>query len=463
MANRTLALVLFAGSDPSSALIRTLSSLGYTPRETSPQGLCRDRASRDFDTVVFLLGAETDRESVVSALNACRGLRSLVMFVIDQQQQVWDQGISRCCCDFAAWPCHAEELSSRLDRLCEGRTASNPAGELLASELLRLNLVGRTPPFMAAVRQMQQAARCLAPVLISGETGTGKELVARGIHYLGPRAAGPFIPINCGALPDHLIENELFGHERGAYTDARTSSCGAVGEADGGTLFLDEVEALSAKAQVALLRFLQSQEYRPLGGVNTRHADVRVLAAGNVDLSALTAQHALRSDLYFRLNVLSVSLPPLREREDDIALLAQHFIDRYCGQYGIPQKTLHWQSLRHLRRYHWPGNVRELENLVHRSIVTAPDSSPQLIINLDASSATDRVGSTDEPVDGPGFAEAKARAIADFEREYLSRLLAVAEGNVSRVARIAGKERRSIGKLLKKHGIKPDSGNRSTA
>jgi DNA-binding NtrC family response regulator len=468
MGDRTLALVSFARAAPHSQLLRALASLGYDPRETSPQRLCRGHAAKHADTVVFLLGGRADRESVVTALDACRGLRSLVMFV--RGEQVWDRVISERCCDFAAWPCPTEELSSRLDRLCEGCAASATLGEKLAGEMLRLNLIGTTPVFLAAVRQMQQAARCLAPVVISGETGTGKELMARGIHYLGSRADGPFIAINCGALPDHLIENELFGHERGAYTDARTSSGGAIGEADGGTLFLDEVETLTPKAQVALLRFLQSREYRPLGSAQTRHADVRVLAAGNVDLRILSARQALRSDLYFRLNVLSISLPPLRDRTDDIALLAQHFIDRYCGQYGIPRKTLHWRSLRQLRRYHWPGNVRELENLVHRGVVKAPHIEPQLMIDLDEPAAPGQIQPADagpgevaeEPAEGQDFAAAKARAIENFEKHYLSRLLAAAEGNVSRAARLAGKERRALGKLLKKHGIKPDTGTPST-
>lgn len=245
----------------------------------------------------------------------------------------------------------------------------------------------------------------------------------------------------------------MFGHERGAYTDAKAFSAGAIGEAAGGTLFLDEVEALLAKAQVTLLRFLQDSEYRPLGGRQMHHADVRVVAAGNADLRALSARREFRIDLYFRLNVLSLELPPLRNRADDIELLAGHFIDLYCRRYDIPRKILDGQSLRRLRNYRWPGNVRELENLIHREIMRSTSPILHLVPESDLPSvASEHLG--DQALsEGRGFAEAKAKAISDFEKDYLIRLMAKAEGNVTRAARIAGKERRSLGKLLKKHGI----------
>ena len=291
-------------------------------------------------------------------------------------------------------------------------------------------------------------------MLIKGETGTGKELVARALHYLGARSGGPFVPVNCGALPDHLVENELFGHERGAYTDARSAAPGAIGEAAGGTLFLDEVEALSPKAQAALLRFLQDREYRPLGGRQGRRADTRVIAASNADLWALGQERAFRPDLYFRLDILSLTLPPLRARGGDIAYLAAHFIERYARQYGRPCLTLDPRCRSLIQGYPWPGNVRELENLVHRQVLL--NEGEQVFL---------APGGAERPAVPPpaasdlaeGFADAKARAIETFERDYLTRLMNETGGNVTQAARRASKERRALGKLLKKHRI-PSAG-----
>jgi DNA-binding NtrC family response regulator len=293
---------------------------------------------------------------------------------------------------------------------------------------------------------------CAAPVLIEGETGTGKELVARALHYLGPRAGGPFVPVNCGALPDHLLENELFGHERGAYTDARTASTGAIGAAAGGTLFLDEIEALSPKAQAALLRFLQDREYRPLGSSRALRSDARVVAASNADLRALSAGPAFRADLFFRLDVLSLRLPPLRERRGDIGLLAEHFVKRFCDEYGKARKALAPGALAMLEGHDWPGNVRELENLIHRSVLLA--DGPALFPQPAAADAKPQDTSQGSTLPGEPFAVAKARAIEAFERSYLTALLRATGGNVSEAARRADKERRALGKLLKKHAIR---------
>src|SRR6185436_2379407 len=202
-------------------------------------------------------------------------------------------------------------------------------------------MLGRSVAFRIATAMIEKMSAFDAPVVIEGETGTGKELAARAIHYRGARAAGPFVPVNCGALPDTLVENELFGHARGAFTDARDARQGVIAQAQGGTLFLDEVEALSHKAQVALLRFLEDFEYRPLGGGEVRTADVRIIAAGNTDLGAAAKAGAFRQDLLFRLNVLPVDLPPLRVRGRDIVCLAEMFLQRFADQYGRAPKRLH--------------------------------------------------------------------------------------------------------------------------
>jgi two-component system, NtrC family, response regulator GlrR len=309
------------------------------------------------------------------------------------------------------------------------------------------NLVGSSPPFLAAVELIRRVAACDATVLVQGETGTGKELAARAIHYLGSRRDAPFVPINCGAIPESLVENELFGHARGAYTDARESRQGVIAQAEGGTLFLDEAEAMGPRGQVALLRFLEDRQYRPVGGTPCG-ANVRVVASSNADLAALAADGRYRQDLLFRLNILVLELPALRDRGDDVMLLAETFVRRFCRQYRKPPMTMHPDSARHLETREWPGNVRELENLVHRAVVMTDG-------------AVLRVGPAADPgADGRpaaltmrGFREAKARAIAAFEKAYLAELLARTRGNLSLAARLAGKERSRLGKLVKKHGL----------
>ena len=298
--------------------------------------------------------------------------------------------------------------------------------------------------------QLRRIASSQAPVLIEGETGSGKEVAARAIHYWGARSAGPFVPVNCGALPDHLLEAELFGHERGAFTDAKLARRGLVAEANGGTLFLDEVDALSTKAQTALLRFLQDQRYRPLGSTRELWTNVRIIAATNQPLVQAIDGGRFRSDLMYRLKILYLQLPPLRERAGDAEKLAQHFVHVFCAKYHMAGKTLDATTLAWIRSQQWPGNVRELENWVHRHL---------LMGDALAHGAPNRADHATKPAaDTPAigsFQRAKAEAVRQFEREYLVAVLRQAHGNVTRAAHIAGKERRAFGKLLKKHGIDP--------
>ncbi|KFB67828.1 sigma-54 dependent transcriptional regulator [Candidatus Accumulibacter vicinus] len=313
--------------------------------------------------------------------------------------------------------------------------------------------VGESPAFRQVLSFIAKLARCDAPVLIEGETGTGKELAARAIHYSGARGSAPFVPINCGAIPDNLVESELFGHVRGAFTDAREARSGVVAQAEGGTLFLDEIEALGAHAQVALLRFLQDLEYRPVGGSVSRRANVRVLAASNTDLAALTRQGGYRQDLLFRLKVLVLDMPPLRVRGDDALLLAEAFVARYCSRYGLPAIPINPHSLAHLRGYDWPGNVRELENMVHRELLLNEGET----LSLNIPSVPPLCGTTAAPVTEPvqvtDFRQAKAEAIARFERSYLSHLLATTAGNISLAARLCGQDRSRLNKLVRKYGL----------
>jgi DNA-binding NtrC family response regulator len=362
------------------------------------------------------------------------------------------QALAAACQDFLLWPRGEEELGVRLARLSQ-QAPAEPADarrRLIDDTFATIHLVGRSPNFVAAVDRARRFAATQATVLIEGASGTGKELVARAIHYWGARRGRAFVPINCGALPDSLVEDELFGHEPGAFTDARRARRGVVDQAHGGTLFLDEVEALSPKGQVALLRFLQDQEFRPLGSQQPRQGDVRVIAATNAPLATLVAGGRFREDLRYRLDVLSVALPALVERLDDLEPLCTRILHRLRSRYGGPPRTLAPGVIDRLKQHAWPGNVRELENVLHRAVVTS--ESP--VLSLDGQRARDTAADNADV----SYREARARVIAGFEREYLTWLMARAKGNVSRAARLIGKERRSLGKLLKKHGLGRASG-----
>ena len=307
-------------------------------------------------------------------------------------------------------------------------------------------MIGRSIAFRIADALIRKMAAFDAPVLIEGETGTGKELAARAIHYRGARAGKPFVPVNCGALPDALIENELFGHRRGAFTDAREDKPGLVELARGGTLFLDEIDTLTPKGQVTLLRFLQDHQFRPLGGRREEQADVRIITAANRSLERQVAAEAFRQDLFYRLNLLHLTLPPLRERQGDIALLAEHFVLAAAKRYGKAPLPFHPETLAWFERYRWPGNIRELENTVSRAFLLADGKEIQL------HAPPLPVAPAAAPALPLNFRQAKSRAIADFESRFLGNLMEHAKGNVSAAARLSGTERRHLGRLLKKHG-----------
>jgi DNA-binding NtrC family response regulator len=363
-----------------------------------------------------------------------------------------DEGLLRAACettaDFVLWPAAFKELRHRVERLL-GPPCHNTEETFrrLNEEMGLALLVGREPAFVQAIEKIPQIAASNAPVMLLGETGTGKELCARAIHHLSKGRSFPFIPVECGALPEHLVENELFGHARGAYTDAHSDQKGLVGMAEGGTLFLDEIDALSLGAQAKLLRFLQESTYRPLGAERFHWAQVRVIAATNRDLEAYLREQRFRPDLYFRLNVLRLQLPPLRERRGDIPLLARHFLERTCPASGTPLKSLTPGALRMLEAYDWPGNVRELFNVVQRAVVFSP-GLPILPCHLPLPVAADHTG--DVNMD---FRRARGQAISAFEQQFVRRLLRRHSGNVTRAALEAGKDRREFGRILKKYGI----------
>jgi two-component system, NtrC family, response regulator GlrR len=321
----------------------------------------------------------------------------------------------------------------------------------LTLEICLADFVGRSPKLVHVLEEIKVLAASDANVLISGETGTGKDMCARAIHYTGVRAAKPFVPVNCGSIPEDLWENQFFGHERGAYTDARERATGLLKEADGGTLFLDDIEALGLKNQVKLLRFLQTGSYMALGGVREVRANIRVIASTNEDLLSRMREHTFRGDLYFRLAVLLLHLSPLRERLDDVPLLANLFLKRFALQYHKPVNRISDVAMASLREYTWPGNVRELENIIHRAVVhatgselTAVEIQPVL-----ESGASVRLSSEE----GVTFKQLKKQLVANFEKDYILHQLQSHRGNVSEAARRSGKNRRAFWELMRKYHI----------
>jgi DNA-binding NtrC family response regulator len=306
-------------------------------------------------------------------------------------------------------------------------------------------LLGVSRVFLEAISKIPKFARCDASVFITGETGTGKEMCARAIHHLGPRADRPFVPVNCGAIPSELVENELFGHDAGAFTGASSAVRGLVHDAEGGTLFLDEIDSLPLQTQVKFLRFLQDQEYRPLGARKTSRADLRIIAACNADLEGDVRSRRFRSDLFYRLNVLPLNLPALRDRKEDIPLLTRHFVAKSARELSKPVKELSRTALEKLLVYEWPGNVRELENIIARAMVL---SEQPMITGEDICLLGPRPAG-----EAMSFKSLKAHAIAEFETAYIRRVLAASEGNISKAARAAQKSRRAFWQLMRKHQI----------
>lgn len=318
------------------------------------------------------------------------------------------------------------------------------------AELLQHGIYGISRTFARTMREIKKFSISHAPVLINGETGTGKELAARYLHYIGPRANEPFIPVNCGSLPDTLFENELFGHEKGAYTDAKTSHSGLIEQAQNGTLFLDEINSLCPRAQACLLRFVQDQQYRPLGSKTTKQANISVLAASNSNLEHKVELGNFRKDLYYRLSSISINLPALRDRKTDISLLARHFLRQFCDEYGQPPKSLHPDSILWLEKQDWPGNIRQLKSLIHREFLI----NDERIIRIQADkSDKPPINTTPTHSIHTTLKNARTNLIEQFEQEYLHELMLETGGNVTHAAKLAGKERRCLGKMLKKYDI----------
>ena len=309
------------------------------------------------------------------------------------------------------------------------------------------NIVGTSGPMRQVYEQIAQVAETNTTVLIRGESGSGKELIAHAIHYNSPRAAKPFVKVSCAALPETLIEAELFGYERGAFTGAQGRKQGRFELAEGGTLFLDEIGELNPGSQVKLLRVLQEREFERLGGTETVKVDVRLIAATNRDLEASIAERQFREDLYYRLNVFSIFTPPLRDRKPDIMLLADHFLAKYSRQHKRQIRRISTPAIDMLVSYHWPGNVRELENTIERAVVTCDGQVvhghhlPPTLQTAEASGTAVQTSLSD--------------AVEQYEKDLIVDALKSARGNRAKAARLLGSTERIIGYKVRKYGIDP--------
>jgi DNA-binding NtrC family response regulator len=398
------------------------------------------------DLVVLVAASAAAQEEALKLL-AAREIDAPVLAALPSfVDETWLTATSRTTDDFIVCPFSAAELRHRAGRLLgQPQHVLEAVRRRLLEELGLSNLVGCDPVFLQAVSQLPRFARTDVPVCITGETGTGKELCARALHYLSRRQGFPFIGVDCGALPEQLFENEMFGHARGAFTDAHRDQKGLIGMADGGTLFLDEVDSLSLSSQAKLLRFLQDRSFRALGSDKFESANVRVIAATNRDLEAAVRDRQFRSDLFFRLNVLRLRLPPLRERHGDVELLAQAALQS-CGAAGTgPAPVFTSTALHALTLHDWPGNVRELFNVVQRAVIAAENGRilPEHL-DLPASESEDP---------GADFRALRAAALAKFERRYVEDLLRKHNGNVTHAAREAQQDRRAFGRFIKKYNI----------
>jgi two-component system response regulator HydG len=369
--------------------------------------------------------------------------------------------------DYLAKPFEPAEALLVVERALERRRLRQQARDLrLALDGIHRidNLVAKSPAMTPVLAMVNRAAASDATVLVTGESGTGKEVVARAIHSSGARAGGRFVAVNCGAIPETLIESELFGHVKGAFTGATADHRGLFEEAAGGTLFLDEIGELPLAMQVKLNRALQEHVVRPVGGHAEKPVDVRVIAATNVDLKARAAAGQFREDLFYRLNVLPIHLPPLRERREDIPVLAAFLLERHARRAPAAEGGVGFtaEALSALVRYDWPGNVRELENAIERALAVSDGPRIELEALPDEVAASVRPRLTRGSETHLSFREAVDLANDRASREYLMALMRELRGNVTEAAKRAGMERESLHRLLKRYGVKSEDFKKPT-
>jgi two-component system, NtrC family, nitrogen regulation response regulator NtrX len=435
-----------------SALGGVLRDEGYAVEAVESGEACLDRVTRaPFDAIILDIWLPgMDGLATLARLRERRVDAPVVMISGHGNIESAVRAIKMGAFDFVEKPLSLDKTVLVVSNAVRQRRLEAENRALRETVDRRLTMVGESYVMAQLREQVAMAAPTNGRVLIFGENGTGKELVARSIHHLSRRRGGAFVEVNCAAIPEELIESELFGHVKGAFTGAVADRRGKFEASDGGTLFLDEIGDMSVKTQAKVLRALQEQVVEPVGGTGTMKVDVRILAATNKDLPTEIRAGRFRDDLYFRLNVIPTFVPPLRDREADIPLLASHFMSELAREYGRRPKRLDPAAAAGLRSYRWPGNVRELRNVVERLMIMVPGDTITMadLVFLDPSAVP-----VAEP---PGVSALSLHDARDrFERDYILRALAGQQGNMSRTAEVLGVERSNLYRKMRAFGIVP--------
>ena len=436
-----------------SALSGVLRDEGYAVEAVDSGEACLERVNRgSYDVIVLDIWLPgIDGLATLEKLRDRRIDSPVVMISGHGNIESAVRAVKLGAYDFVEKPLSLEKTVLVIGNAVRQRLLEAENRALRASVDKRLTMVGESYAMGQLREQIAMAAPTNGRVLIFGENGTGKELVARSIHAMSRRRNAPFIEVNCAAIPEELIESELFGHMKGAFTGAVADRRGKFELADGGTLFLDEIGDMTLKTQAKVLRALQEQVVEPVGGANSIKVDVRVLAATNKDLPTEIRAARFREDLYFRLNVIPVFVPPLRERESDIPMLAQHFVSELSREYGRRPKKFDADAMAVLRGYAWPGNVRELRNVIERLMIMVPGETITASDLAFLPGARDVAGGEAAVSETIPLHEARDR----FERDYIVRALAAQQGNISRTADVLGVERSNLYRKMKGFGIIP--------
>jgi len=463
--------------DDEPTLLRALEALlkkkGYdVVGLDSPIVATQKLAAEDFD--VALLDIKMPQLSGLELLNAVKHRRpeiEVIMMTGHATVETALQAVKSGAYDYLTKPFDDIELVARAVAKAAERKALWDRNKQLENQLRERDglppdgLVGASPPIREVQRMIDAVAYSAATVLVTGESGTGKELVARALHTRSPRKNQPFVALNCGALTETLLESELFGHVKGAFTGAQRDQKGLFDAADGGTIFLDEIGDIPLSTQVRLLRVLQEGEIKRVGAADSVKVDVRVIAATHRDLPKLVKAGRFREDLFYRLNVINVPLPSLRERAEDIPLLAHHFLRRYTDRLAKRVKTLTPEAVELLCGYRWPGNVRELENAIERAVVLcrgdsiSPVDLPPAVTGRTAPLVREAPASGDEQQWLTlSYAAAKEQALRRFEKSYVEALMRACDNNISAAARKAGMDRSNFKRVLRKYrtDVEPD-------
>jgi two-component system response regulator GlrR len=436
-----------------------LVSLGYEVIAAAGGAEARAAAAQvvlDMAIIDLKLGAGEDGLQVMEQLFLINPQVPVIILTAHGSIENAVDAIKKGAYSYLTKPYKPEELAVQVKNALEKQRLTKEVTLLkvmLQERFAAKNIVGQSPQMKEILSQVERAAQTDATIVLYGESGTGKELIAQIIHLQSRRSRGPFVALNCGAIPEGLLENELFGHTRGAYTDAREAKMGLFTQADKGTLLLDEIGDTSPALQVKLLRVLQEKEFKPLGGERSVKVDVRVIVASNKNLQEAVARGTFREDLFYRIQVVPIYLPPLRERKEDIPPLVEHFIKHYSKELGKEIKGITPAAMQRLMLYPWPGNIRELKNVLERAVIL---TSHNLIDEQDLLHMT-------HPAHGlaplardkalyPSFKIAKE----EFEKGYLIQVLTQARGNVVQAAKLAQRYRGDVYRLMKKYGLKAE-------